>query len=148
MENLIKLEIFSNDGKLNSVIQSIKLRHFKSREEIIDNILNEPSSTSQEYEISNDNDKNPLLGSSELEELPDYLKLVTGTQFKPHILDLSKVSHSVRHILYEKGKYYALIKLLNTPCGNFVKEILEINSQDFIVYPDNYDMRIFKKPHR
>lgn len=149
MENLIKLEIFSDDGKLNSMIQSIKLRRFNSREEIIDAILNDSSLVTQESIISNENNESPLLGSIELETPPEYLKLTGGHHLGPHfILDLSKVSHVVRHILYEKGKYYALIKLLNTPCGNAVKEILKINSQDFIVYPDNFDMRIYKKPHQ
>jgi transcriptional antiterminator len=100
MEDLIKIEIHCKSQLDVLIIQSLKVKHFIDRDHNIDMILdNTPRKA----------DLKPLLGTFDDSD---------------NVLDLSKVSHQVKHISNENGKYFGYIKIFDTPHGKILKEII------------------------
>ncbi len=113
VKNIIKLEILENWGDFKKLFENFKKSHFFSRDNRIDEILNN-------LEIS----KDKIYGS-----------VYKGDQFVDELIwnksskDIANMSHTIEHLSYENGKYYGYIKLLDTDSGI----IFKMNSKKYSI---------------
>lgn len=104
MINTIKLEILSKNKDFDLLFNNLRDKYFFSREDKINEILEEKSNTNDNVEKTL-----PICGCPYDEEVR-------------HATNLAKVSHIIKFICKENGKYYGYVDVLSTSGGKIIKD--------------------------